>query len=136
MNRFHFLSAMPDRSIELNCRKNLYVLVKICCTIPASSCECKRSASALRRPALLTGLLLLYDWLTFVHCGKDGKAGRPQTYDNKTSHIREQTKNSQNTTPIKVKDPAKNIEVVERVIKSDRNTPNELRVHSPSMLVN
>ena len=28
---------------------NLYVLLKICCTIPATSCECERSASALRR---------------------------------------------------------------------------------------
>ena len=28
---------------------NLYLLLKICCTIPATSCECERSASALRR---------------------------------------------------------------------------------------
>ena len=56
-------------------RKNLYVLVKICCTIPATSCECEGSASA------------------------------------------------------------KNIEVIERVIRSDVITPNETHVHLPSMLV-
>jgi len=28
---------------------NIYALLKICATIPATSCECKRSASSLRR---------------------------------------------------------------------------------------
>ena len=41
----------PRRSIK--CNKDMYpnlcVLLKICCTIPTTSCECKRSASALRR---------------------------------------------------------------------------------------
>ena len=67
-----------------------------------------------------------------------GKTGKQE--DHKPMIVRqptrEQTKNSQNTRPIKAKDPAKNIEVVEWVIKSDGNTPNEVRVHSPSMLVN
>ena len=45
---------------------------------------------------------------------------------------REQTKNSQNTRSTELKDPAKHIEVIERVTKSDVITPNE--IHSPPML--
>ena len=71
MNRFHFMSVMrhPAMSILLNfgysskpkeewpnttakalrnLYPNVYVLLKICCTIPVTSCKCERGASALR----------------------------------------------------------------------------------------
>ena len=34
---------------DRDCVPNIYTLLKIACTIPVTSCECERSASAIRR---------------------------------------------------------------------------------------
>ena len=88
-------------------------------------------------PALLTGLLLLDDSLRSILYGKTGKHKDHYQHNSKTSHKRtdkEQSQDSQHY-PQQLKAPAKNIEVIERLIRSDVNTPNEIRVQSPSMHV-
>ena len=41
--------AKAIKDCDPDCFPNVYVLLKIACTIPVTSCECERSASALRR---------------------------------------------------------------------------------------
>ena len=37
------------KDCDRDCFPNVYILLQIACTIPVTSCECERSASALRR---------------------------------------------------------------------------------------
>ena len=45
---------------------NINVLLQICCTIPATSCECERSASALRRLHTYTRVTVSQDRLSHL----------------------------------------------------------------------
>ena len=41
--------AKAIKDCDRDCFPNVYILLQIACTIPVTSCECERSASALRR---------------------------------------------------------------------------------------
>ena len=41
--------ATSLKDCQKNCFPNLYVLLKIGCTLPVTSCECERSSSAMQR---------------------------------------------------------------------------------------
>ena len=59
-------AANPIKECNQEMFPNIYVLLQICCTIPATSCECEHSASELRRLHTYTRAIMSQDRLSHL----------------------------------------------------------------------